>query len=373
MKKYICIISAAVLLLATGCNKNPLSSKGDITFGSVSDNVATRTAYGTAKADSTFTDGKLTHIAIVWEKNDIIRIISPEAAVTGNGSNLHYADYTVVDVEETDANGSSAALVNTNPNGLAWTDASTYSFYAVYPSTTPISLEEATYGQVTADFLKAEPTLPTATTSAKIGDVTYTKYTPSIKDAVMSAVTTGVKENDAKPQVKLHFKPAFTAIEFNLSCKDAEPAEVTQIQLVADESEYLVAPFTMTAGAELSTITVNTTDATKVSNKVTLNTTTGTDGIILTETAGASLTMQLLPKPNTKTLKFRVTSKEGDETKTSVVSLTKNGQPFVLEAGKMYRIMGFKVPGNYWRIFYAPDILDVDAWEELGETSMIVE
>ena len=365
MKKYICIISAAVLLLATGCNKNPLSSKGDITFGSVSDNVATRTAYGTAKADSTFTDGKLTHIAIVWEKNDIIRIISPEAAVTGNGSNLHYADYTVVDVEETDANGSSAALVNTNPNGLAWTDASTYSFYAVYPSTTPISLEEATYGQVTADFLKAEPTLPTATTSAKIGDVTYTKYTPSIKDAVMSAVTTGVKENDAKPQVKLHFKPAFTAIEFNLSSQD-DDIVMTELQLVADAegSDYLAGPFTMNAG-DLSSVAVTTASASKT---VTLST---GDGLTLTEEEGASLTMFILPKNNASTLTLRLTSKEGDGTKTSFVKLLKNGSPFVFEAGKKYRINGFKAPGSTWKIFIAA--MDVAGWGTPVDSSYIVE
>ncbi len=371
MKKALTILSAAVLLLAAGCNKNSFSGKGgDITFGTVSGNIATRTAYGTAQADSIFTDGKLTHIAIVWNEGDKLRIISPEAAVTGDGSNLHYADYTVQSVKTTDENGSSAAVVNTKPNGLAWTGASTYSFYAVYPSSTPISLDEATYGQVTADFISATPTLPEASGTKVAGDVTYTVYTPDISGAVMTAVATGVKENDNKPQVNLHFKPAFTAIEFNLSSKD-DDVEITQIQLVAEEGDTLAAPFKMTAGAALSTIAVSKENA---SNTVTLNTVKNNNGITLTQEMGATLTMLLLPKANTQALKFRVTSKEGDGTKTSVVSLSyKNGNPLVLEPGKKYYITGFKVPGSYWRIFFTPDILDVDAWEELGETSLIVE
>ena len=367
MKKALTILSAAVLLLATGCNKNPFSLKGsEISFGSSAEKMATRTEYG-----ATNTAG--TKQAIDWVVGDIVRIISPEAAVTGNGSNLHWADYTVSSVTKNE-DATSAALVNTNPNGLAWTDAETYSFYSVYPASAGISLEDATYAQVSANFLQAEPALPTSTTTKTVGEgesaITYTVYTPDIKNAVLTAAVSGVKESNEKPQVQLHFKPTWTAIEFNLSCKDAEPVEITQIQLVAEEPDLLVAPFTMTAGADLSTITVGTTGT---SNTVTLNTTTGSDGITLTETQGATFTMLLLPKKNTKTLKFRVTSKEGDSTKTSVVSLTKNGNTFELEPGKLYRINGFKVPGNYWRIFYAPDILDVDAWEELGETSLIVE
>lgn len=363
MKKALTILSAVALLLVTGCNKNPFSLEGsEITFGASAEKVTTRTEYGA-------TNEAGTKQAIDWVVGDIIRIVSPEAAVTGNGSNLHWADYTVNSVDKK-ADATSAAVVNTNPNGLAWTDAETYSFYAVYPASAGITYE-GTFGQVSANFLEATPALPTPETETlTVGDVTYTLYTPDISKAVLTAAVTGVKENDEKPQVELHFKPAFTAIEFNLSCKDAEPVEITEIQLVAEEGDYLAGPFTMTAGADLSTITLGTTG---LSNTVTLNTVKNNAGITLTQTEGATLTMLLLPKANTKALKFRVTSKEGDGTKTSYVSLTKNGSPFVLEPGKKYRINGFKVPGNYWRIFFAPDILDVDAWEELGETSIIVE
>ena len=369
MKKHISFIAVLLgtLVLLDGCNKTGLPGKGDlITFGTVSEGTRTKAAYG-----DDFTVGSDKYQAIDWEAGDIVRIISPEAEVSGDGSGLHWADYTVTEVNK-QTDGTSAAVVNTNPNGLTWTDADSYSFYGVYPSTTPISLEEATYAQVSADFIPAEPALSATTDTKTVGDITYTVYTPDLSNAVMTAVATGVKESDEKPQVKLHFKPTWTAIEFNLSSLD-EPAEITQIQLVADSEndDYLAGPFTMTAG-DLSTAAFTTSSLSKT---VTLATTSGTDGVTVTTTEGATFTMMLLPKANVKSLKFRVTSKEGDETKTSVVTLSfKNGDPLVLNAGEKYRINGFKVPGNYWKIFYAPDILDADKWgEPLGETNLIVE
>ena len=87
--------------------------------------------------------------------------------------------------------------------------------------------------------------------------------------------------------------------------------------------------------------------------------------------------MFILPVANTEALKFRLTSKEDDGTKTSFVNLTKtvNGEkvPYVFEPGKKYRINGFKAPGSSWKIFIATDILNVEEWEEVDETSLIVE
>ena len=371
MKKQMILIATLLgaLVLLGGCNKTGLAGKGgEITFGSVANGAQTRAQYGD---DFTNPNDNKLYSSINWETGDIVRIISPDAAVTGDGSNLHWADYTVQSVS-VQADGTSAALVNTNPNGLSWTDKETYSFYSVYPSTAPISLETATYAQVSADFIKAAQTLPTGTPTTKTvgeGDaaITYSVYTPDIKSAVMTAAVTGVKESDAKPQVVLHFKPAWTAVEFNLSSLDDE-IDVTEIQLVADETsnDYLAGPFTMTAG-NLASAAVNTASASKT---VTLS---AGDGVKVTKTEGATFTMLLLPVNNTAALKLRITSKEGDGTKTSVVTLKKSGEPFVFEAGKKVRINGLKAPGSSWKIFYAPDILDVDQWEELGTTSLIVE
>ncbi len=369
MKKQTILIAALLgaLVLLGGCNKTPFSHKGEqITFGTAAERMTTRTQYG---ADSE--DGKKQ--AIDWIAGDKIRIISPEAAVTGNGSNLHWADYTVKTITSATDGTSTAAVENSNLNGLAWTDAETYSFYAVYPSTTPISMDEATYGQVSADFVKAAQTLPGTTTTKTVGEgeaaITYTVYTPDIAQAVMTAATAGVKENDNKPQVVLHFKPAWTAIEFNLSSLD-DDIDVTEVQLVADaeSSDYLAGPFTMTAGdAALSTVAVNTASASKT---VTLST---GEGVTVTKTAGASFTMLLLPKANTAALKLRLTSKEGEGTKTSVVSLTQGGAPFVLEPGRKYRINGLKAPGSSWKIFIATDIMNVDDWGTPVDTELIVE
>ena len=90
-------------------------------------------------------------------------------------------------------------------------------------------------------------------------------------------------------------------------------------------------------------------------------------------TEGASLTLFILPVDNASALKLRLTSKEDDGTKTSAVSLTKNGQPFVFEAGKKYRINGFKAPGSSWKIFIATDIMNVENWGDPVDTEIIVE
>jgi hypothetical protein len=167
--------------------------------------------------------------------------------------------------------------------------------------------------------------------------------------------------------VVLHFKPAWTAVEFNLSSLD-DDIEITEVQLVADatSNDYLAGPFTMTAG-NLASAAVTTDSASKT---VTLS---AGDGVTVTKTEGATFTMLLLPVANTAALKLRITSKEGDGTKTSVVSLTKNGAPFVFEAGKKIRINGLKAPGSSWKIFIATDILNVEEWGDPVDTTLIVE
>lgn len=360
MKKHTIFIAALLgAVLLGGCSKNPFSHKGElVTFGTFASGVQTRAAYGTDFTDS---ESGAVRQRIDWETGDVIRIVSDYARVANDGSNLAYADYTVTSASP-EADGTSAAVVNTNPNGLCWVGADTYTFWGVYPSGTPISET----GVVTANFIEATQTLPAADADTKtVGDITYTVHTPSLKKAVMTAVVTGVKENDDKPQVKLHFKPAWTAIEFNLSSQD-DAIDITQVQLVADASsaDVLAGPFTMTAG-NLSSAAA----ADGASKTVTM----AMENVSVTQTEGVTFTMFLLPIPNASALKLRLTSKEGEGEKTSVVSLTKNGAPFVLEAGKKYRINGFKAPGSSWKIFIATDIMNVDDWGEPIGTTLIVE
>lgn len=366
MKKQTILIAALLgaLVILGGCNKNLFSHKGElITFGTVAADNQTRAAYG---AD--FTASGTTRQRIDWETGDVVKIVSDYARVLNDGSNKEYADYTVTEDITQEADGTSAAVVNTNPNGLCWMEnVEKYTFWGVYPSTTEIGLT----GVVSTDFIQAEQTLPEADAATKTvgeGDnaITYTVYTPSLKNAVMTGVAANVAENDEKPQVKLHFKPAWTAIEFNLSSLD-ETIQVTQVQLVAPASsaDYLAGPFTMTAG-NLGSVAVTTADASKT---VTMS----MENVTVTKNAGASFTMFILPVPNTSALKFRLTSKDGEGTKTCYVNLTKNGEPFVFEAGKKYRINGFKASGSSWQIFIATDILNVDEWGDPVDTTLIVE
>ena len=87
--------------------------------------------------------------------------------------------------------------------------------------------------------------------------------------------------------------------------------------------------------------------------------------------------MLLLPVANENPLTLRLTSTEGEGTKTSVVTLTRtvdgDKMPFIFEPGKKYRINALKAPGSSWKIFIATDILNVEEWGDPVDTTLIVE
>lgn len=352
MKKALTILSAALLLgflvLTTGCNKNSLSLKGgEITFGTATEGIATRTEYGD------YNDAR-SHQAINWLENDQIRIVSDQAAV--NGSDLRYADYKVTGVTNTTGGGiSTAEVANVGANGLSWKDGydGAYAFYAVYPSTTPISADAGTLGQVTGT-ISATPDLSTTSTqkyikvvdnkitevaSATDADYTYNAYAPDMTGAIMTAAATNVKENADVPQVSLHFKPAFTAIEVNLTSIDEDGFSVSEVSL-SSETANLAGGFTMTAGADVTaTGSVTSVDAT---HSVTL---TPSSALAITDTEGIRLTFFLLPVTNTEeqVITLNVKTSEG----TAKLALKQNDKAYQFQAGKKYNINFLKIGGKF--------------------------
>ena len=351
MKKHISIISAAILLLATGCNKSSFSGKGgEISFGTSTQGMATRTEYGDYNAARN-------HQAINWLENDQIRIVSDQAAVYNDGSGLNYADYKVTGVTNTAGGGISTAKVAcVAANGLAWKDNydGEYAFYAVYPSTAPISAETATLGQVTGS-ISATPALAASSTTkyikvvdGKIQEVeteadaeyTYNVYAPDMTGALMTAKAENVKESNATPQVSLLFKPAFTAIEINLTSADEDGFTVSEVSLSA-ESDVLAGNYTMTAGDDETLSTVAA--AAGATSSVTV---TPSSALSITDKTGVTLTLLTLPITNTGLITLTVKTGDGNVAKLKLTGSDKNSA-YQFLAGKKYNINLLKLGGKF--------------------------
>ena len=54
-------------------------------------------------------------------------------------------------------------------------------------------------------------------------------------------------------------------------------------------------------------------------------------------------------------------------------TLSKGGEPITFGACEKHRIKGVAVPGNLWKIFYAPGIIEADEWVEVDGDPIIVE
>ena len=373
---------AAVLLsgalFSTSCSKWGLFGRGgQITFGTATGEVATKTAYG----DDYKGSNNSTWQFINWEENDVLTIVSAQASVDNNGSGEHVANYVVTGVENDDpATGhQSKAKVSPTPNGLCWKEGYTgeYDFFAVFPAPgtgAVVSIahpdagaeDDGTTGTVTAQ-LPAAPELPesptkkylkadgTATTESDTDNIAYTYdvYAPDMDYAVMTAAAIGVEENDEKPQVSLLFKPAFTAFEINLTSGD-ENFSVTKIELIG-AADKLAGEFTMTAG-DLSSVDVDD-DA---SNSVAV--TPGT-ALALTPNSGFTITLFTLPVNTTGMVSLKVTTTAGIAT--LPMTGTDGTSAYQFEAGKKYRINMLKLGGTWkYKILLDPEALPWDLIEE---------
>ncbi len=390
MKKQTSIIFGALIgaiLLLSGCSKGTFNFNkgGQVSFGASSGGSATKTEYG-----DDFTNSGVKYQAIDWSTGDLVRITSDVAAVYNDGSGLTFSDYKVTSV--TSNNGASEATVeNAKPNGLAWKDGytGTYNFWAVYPATSDeagfsfTTAVGADQGKVTLP-ISATPALPTTTDTKYVGEdgkpvesaegaaLSYTVYKPDMTKAWMTASAADVKESDNKPQVQLHFKPAFTAFEFNISSEENQAIEIVKIELEAlGADDYLAGSFSMVAGNPVSTAG-NVTVGANPSKTITLNTVTGegddAKGVMITpatESApanGATFTLFSLPKDNAGIVMLKVTIKDGEGTKLARLKMTyadggkdlensstthAKGEPVVFKAGKKYRINMLKLPNRF--------------------------
>lgn len=350
--------------LVSGCSKSSIfTHKGElIRFASATKGTAsTKTVYGEVYTTGEGENQKTMQI-LDWKTGDMITIASAQAEVQNIGGNAsNYVVTLKTAGNETDVK-SYGTVSNENENGLMWTEAKDYTFYAVYPKVSD-KLTLTAAGAVTAE-IPTEQALSGDTKTKTVGEgddaITYKVYQPDMDYAYMTAKTEVSVSGDAgeAPQVPLTFNPAFTAFEFNVSSKD-DKIELTQFQLLSPKgsSDKLAGTFSMTAG-DLGTASAASDES---SVTVPMEET-------ITATEGLSFTVFTVPVINQSALRIRFTSKDGDtDTKTSWVDLKysddaeKAGKPLQFQAGHKYRINMLKLPSNQWKITIAAE------FEEWGE------
>lgn len=369
------LLLAGTLLLA-GCQKEGRSgSESSLIQFTAGARPETKTAYGNYDYDA---NNNPVWQRIDWQLNDKIRIFSPEAADRYH-SDKHYADYRVVKVTPNgresvaeiinsditiDENGyqvgvsNPAATENDNVNGLVWGDADTYTFYGSYPVLTGTVAK--TNGTPSASFtgLEIEADQGTGDLSANMPKYGY-----------LTAAKTGVSNGD---NVRLEFEPAFTAFEVTLEAEeDAGEITITSFELVSG-AEALSGEFSVSyAGTTRSFTCPAATDANKV---VGITFPTGTT-IKPESSQGAgdaktlNFTVFALPQDLTDlTLCFYV--KDGDQTVTRSLKLTKNGSPIPFDGCKKHRIYGIAMPDGMWRFKLDPL---VEEWDYIESNTSYAE
>ena len=395
MKKhsYILLMACAAIAgaaLLESCSKEGgISLNGPIQFGMVSrGTLTTKTVYGKDYLEGEGEDQKATYQSLDWVAGDLITIASPQAIVQNDASAnpAHAADYRISTVLSTGTatdHQSKAKVVNAGANGLMYDDSykGSYDFYAIYPNHSEgrITLTEA--GAVSAT-IPATQTLKSGASKEESKKYTidgetvtktikYTVYDPDMQFAFMTAALKEFAPKDEQQTIPLTFTPAFTAFEFNVSSQDDE-IELTKFEILSpDNSDKLAGTFNMTAGT-LPTSAPNATSSVTVDM-------TKIDGTNpapkIDQTNGLTFTVFTVPVENTKPLRIKFTSKDGDATKTSYLDLkysnneaagTNAGDPVKFLAGHKYRIHMLKLPSSQWKITIAPVFEEwVDANEEV--------
>lgn len=353
----ISLLLAGTLLSLAGCQKGDGVRYGEaVRFKAASAIPATRTAYNGDPLYNGFE-------RINWVEGESILIWSDNAADRNDVDNnvaspAKHAVYQIQDVTESGVQ-SKATLSNApGENGLVYVKGvDSYKFWGISPVTsgTPVA------GQASFE-IKAAQQMAGTTVPAAVENVTTLPV--DMSNAWLVAAVEGAKEGST---VEIPFYPAFTAFEFTFEGdKEYEGnINVTKVELVSD---------TKLAGNVVATLAPNgasTYACTPTADPVF----TLPGETYVSQTQKVVFTMFAMPQKIVG-LKLRIHAKIDGEETTFTGTMKKDGNPIELDACKKYRIKGVAVPGNLWKIYYAPDILDVDKWVEAGEattTTLIVE
>ena len=205
----------------------------------------------------------------------------------------------------------------------------------------------------------------TATEGEGNAAVTTVTLPADMSNAWMFACVEGAQSGK---NVELNFYPAFTAFELTFE-GDADyegNITVTQVDLISDS------PLAGSVEATLKPEGASTYACTASGEPPYTLSCTLPKGSVVSAKDRIVLTVFALPQDIAGLkLCFHVTI-DGEET-TFTGTLSKGGQSITFGACKKHRIKGVAVPGNLWKIFYAPGIIEADQWVEVDGGSIILE
>ncbi len=324
MKKSNRVILLLLSLAATAACGKAGFSDGTVRFRLSSGLPPVRAAFS-----GVVTDGVE---RIDWEKDDRIRVFSPQAS--GADGETHWADYRVKSVRE----DGTSSLASVEPEGtrLSWGEGA-HDFYAVCPS-------PADAGGTSLENRVFHGLIP-ATQNVDWED---RDGLPDRNRICLLAAAHGLEESREEP-VHLVFRPLFTALSFTLSLEDKNPVPITSFRLESSAGP-IAGAFRVSMEDEDWLIKTEGETADGISI-----------GMDRTLEQGSSMTFTVLCLPlDLSGLKAVFETAYG--TKSLTLSY-QDGSPIVFPACRKARITGLVLPG-------APDIsftFDLAPWEETRE------
>ena len=205
------------------------------TAGITSGGVKTRTEYGNVYEDAA---GK--HVEVKWLVNDKLEIASEQ-------SPIQKAVYNVTKVASSTTGGKHnvSTLEKVGDAGLQWSNASSYDFYAMYPSAE--SFEEGSVANKTVKLdletksvtgYIAQDQKPKVVTEKKNGNTTEGYVAePDMRYAYMAARQLGYDPTSDSP-ISLDFKSLVTALQFDITAEsineNADDGEITITSVILE-------------------------------------------------------------------------------------------------------------------------------------------
>lgn len=348
MKHTRIIILLAAAMATIGSAASCISEKNTPDVGAIHFGVSS--VYGNGPASRTEYSGKDQNNAgisssssaerIDWLSTDKIRIACNQATIPE--SDNKFADYSVIpsDTKEDETHGATLAPVG---EPLYWGTASSYNFFAVYPS--PLQNDEAgiTVTNSSATITGKIPATQNATLAGKV-------FKPVMDYAYMYAVTSGIRQGD---KVQLNFRPLVTTLEFTLLTRANDPitATLTSVTLSSTQTSVFLAGAFEASVTTAGLTPLTASDISDGSNAITISL---GSGVTLSTTEEYTVTFLTLPMDQTQltlTLNFNDGSKR-------TLQLKDNGSWMTVSACRKSYVWKLDAPDSvvpYTYVFDASD------------------
>lgn len=325
--------TAAALVSGTGCTIPEAENGRTIHFYASTqyrNAPSTKTEYSGIDETDRPISSSSAYERIDWLPTDKIRIACNQAVLLSGADK--FADYDISPSPDKTGRNHNASIAPTLGNGLQWSGAGTYDFYAVYPS--GIQNDEAGI-EVTDYHATVRGTIPATQSATLKGRI----FKPDMDYSYMYAVAGGIREGGS---VQLEFKPLVTTLEFSIRTQagDAITSRLTGATLSSSQDDaYLAGSFS--ANLTRSGLTpLSADDITGGSNEITIP--LPGEGVRLSTSEAYTFTFLTLPLDQTEltlTLHFADGSRRA-------LKLTENGDWVSVSACRKAYFWKLDAPGT---------------------------